>query len=63
MVQAAQRELIAAGAQTPDTVIADAGYWRNRDVQHAQLAAAFRPVSAHGKSRVLLMGARSETRR
>jgi|tagenome__1003787_1003787.scaffolds.fasta_scaffold20747464_1 transposase len=33
MVQAAQRELDAAGADGPDTVLADAGYWRNRDIQ------------------------------
>lgn len=33
MTQAAQRELEAAGAARPDTVLADAGYWRNRDIQ------------------------------
>lgn len=33
MVKAAQRELDAAGADAPDTVLADAGYWRNRDIQ------------------------------
>src|SRR3954451_24834070 len=33
VVQAAQRELDAAGADGPDTVLADAGYWRNRDIQ------------------------------
>ena len=33
MAQAAQRELEAAGAEGPDTVLADAGYWRNRDIQ------------------------------
>src|SRR4051812_36924615 len=33
MVQAAQRELDAAGADGPDTVLADAGYWRKRDIQ------------------------------
>jgi transposase len=33
MTQAAQRELEAAGAETPDTVLADAGYWQNRDIQ------------------------------
>jgi hypothetical protein len=34
MVQTAQRELDAAGARTPDTVLADAGYWINRDIEH-----------------------------
>jgi transposase len=34
MVQAARRELDAAGSERPDTVLADAGYWRNRDIQH-----------------------------
>jgi transposase len=33
MVQAARRELDAADAAGPDTVLADAGYWRNRDIQ------------------------------
>jgi transposase len=33
MVAAAQRELRAAGAPGPETVLADAGYWRNRDIQ------------------------------
>jgi hypothetical protein len=33
MVAAAQRELAAAGAQGPDTVLADAGYWRNPQIQ------------------------------
>lgn len=32
MVQAAQRELDAAGATGPETVLADAGYWRKRDI-------------------------------
>ena len=32
MIDAAQRELDAAGAEPPDTVLADAGYWRNRDI-------------------------------
>jgi transposase len=33
MVQATLRELEAAGAQAPDTVLADAGYWRKRDIE------------------------------
>jgi transposase len=33
MVAAAQRELDAAGAPGPDTVLADAGYWRAGDIQ------------------------------
>jgi hypothetical protein len=33
MVAAAQRELEAAGARGPDTVLADAGYWRNQQIQ------------------------------
>ena len=33
MVHAAQRELDAAGADAPETVLADAGYWRNRDIE------------------------------
>jgi transposase len=33
MLQAARRELDAAGADAPATVLADAGYWRNRDIQ------------------------------
>jgi hypothetical protein len=33
MVAAAQRELDAAGAQRPDTVLADAGYWRTQHIQ------------------------------
>jgi transposase len=33
MVQAAQRELDAAGADGPGTVLADAGYWRAGDIQ------------------------------
>jgi transposase len=33
MIGAAQRALTAAGADTPDTVLADAGYWRTRDIQ------------------------------
>jgi transposase len=32
MVQAATDELKAAGATAPQTVLADAGYWRNRDI-------------------------------
>lgn len=32
MVDAARTELAAAGADAPDTVLADAGYWRNRDI-------------------------------
>jgi transposase len=32
MVQAARRELDAAGADGPATVLADAGYWRGRDI-------------------------------
>ena len=34
MVRTARRELDAAGRERPDTVLADAGYWRNRDIQH-----------------------------
>ncbi len=33
MLDAAQAELDAAGADAPDTVLADAGYWRNRDIE------------------------------
>jgi transposase len=33
MVAAAQGELDAAGAHGPDTVLADAGYWRGADIQ------------------------------
>jgi transposase len=33
MVAAAQRELDAVGAPGPATVLADAGYWRNRQIQ------------------------------
>ena len=33
MVHAAQRELDASGADTPDTVLADAGYWSAGDIQ------------------------------
>ena len=33
MIQAARRELAAAGTEGPDTVLADAGYWRNRDIE------------------------------
>jgi transposase len=33
MVHAAQRELDAAGATGPRTVLADAGYWRNQQIQ------------------------------
>ena len=35
MIAAAQRELQSAGASAPQTVLADAGYWRNRDIQAA----------------------------
>ena len=33
MIGAARRELDAAGAEGPDTVLADAGYWRGRDIE------------------------------
>jgi transposase len=33
MVRAAQRELDAAGAEAPEIVLADAGYWRHRDIE------------------------------
>jgi transposase len=33
MIDAAQRELDAAGAERPDTLLADAGYWRGRDIE------------------------------
>jgi transposase len=33
MIGAARHELDAAGAQRPDTVLADAGYWRSRDIE------------------------------
>jgi transposase len=55
MVQAAQRELDAAGAETPDTVLADAGYWRNRDVQQLtdQGLALLVPPDAHTRTEPL----------
>jgi hypothetical protein len=34
MVCAARRELDAAGADGPETVLADAGYWTTHDIQH-----------------------------
>ena len=33
MIAAAQRALQAVSASPPETVLADAGYWRNRDIQ------------------------------
>jgi transposase len=55
MVQAARRELEAVGAHAPDTVLADAGYWRNRDIQ--QLAdeglTVLVPPDAHTRSEPL----------
>jgi transposase len=55
MVAAAQRELDAAGAPAPDTVLADAGYWRNRDI--AQLSdhglAVLVPPDAHTRTEPL----------
>ena len=33
MIGAARHELDAAGAEGPDTVLADAGYWRGRDIE------------------------------
>jgi len=55
MIAAAQRELGLAGAGTPDTVLADAGYWRNRDIQ--QLAGegliVLVPPDAHARSEPL----------
>jgi hypothetical protein len=33
MIGAARHELDAAGADAPDTVLADAGYWRSRDIE------------------------------
>jgi hypothetical protein len=55
MVQAAQRELHGAGAPGPDTVLADAGYWRAGDIQ--QLTASgltvLVPPDAHTRSEPL----------
>jgi transposase len=55
MVQAARRELDAAGAQTPDTVLADAGYWRNRDIQQLtdQGLTVLVPPDAHTRTEPL----------
>src|SRR5919204_1573761 len=55
MVQAAQRELDAAGAATPDTVLADAGYWRNRDIQQLtdQGLTVLVPPDAHTRTEPL----------
>jgi hypothetical protein len=55
MVQAAQRELDACGAQTPDTVLADAGYWRNRDIQRLgdQGLTVLVPPDAHTRTQPL----------
>jgi transposase len=55
MTQAAQRELEAAGAEGPDTVLADAGYWRNRDIQalsDAELTVLV-PPDAHSRAEPL----------
>jgi transposase len=55
MVRAAQRELDAAGAETPDTVLADAGYWRNRDIEQLtdQGLTLLVPPDAHTRSEPL----------
>ena len=34
MVDAAERELGAAGAESPEVVIADAGYWHKRQLEN-----------------------------
>jgi transposase len=55
MVQAAQAGLDAAGADAPDTVLADAGYWRNRDIQRltAQGLTVLVPPDAHTRTEPL----------
>jgi Transposase DDE domain/Transposase domain (DUF772) len=55
MAQAAQRELEAAGAEGPDTVLADAGYWRNRDIQALSDAGltVLVPPDAHSRAEPL----------
>lgn len=51
MIQAAQRALTAAGADTPDTVLADAGYWRTRDIEQLtdQGLTVLVPPDAHSR--------------
>jgi transposase len=55
MVDAARRELEAAGAHGPDTVLADAGYWRNRDIQQLtdQGLTLLVPPDAHTRTQPL----------
>jgi len=55
MVRAARHELAAAGADAPDTVLADAGYWRNRDITtlDAQGLQVLVPPDAHTRSQPL----------
>jgi transposase len=55
MVAAAQRELASAGAERPGTVLADAGYWRNRDIRQLadQGLTLLVPPDAHTRSEPL----------
>jgi transposase len=55
MVKAAQRELHAAGAPGPDTVLADAGYWRAGDIQQLTDSGltVLVPPDAHTRSQPL----------
>jgi transposase len=55
MVAAAKHELKIAGAQAPGTVLADAGYWRNRDIQRlaGQGLMLLVPPDAHSRSEPL----------
>jgi hypothetical protein len=52
MVRAARAELDAAGAGAPGTVLADAGYWRNRDITEldAQRLRVLVPPDAHTRA-------------
>jgi transposase len=55
MIRAAQHELDAAGADRPDTVLADAGYWRHADIQQLsdQGLTVLVPPDAHTRSQPL----------
>jgi transposase len=55
MVQAACSELAGAGADAPDTVLADAGYWRSRDITDldAQGLRVLVPPDAHTRTEPL----------
>jgi transposase len=55
MIQAARHELKIAGAQAPGTVLADAGYWQNRDIQQlaGQGLMLLVPPDAHTRSEPL----------